>query len=224
MAYYVGILDGAKDVWGIRIPDVPGCYGAGATPEAAVEDAISALREVAAHWANKSVDLKAPRSIQEVIADPASRYDGEAGESIVMIPMLLDQARPVKANISLDAGLLEAIDEAARRHGLTRSAFFTSAALDRIGKAENVSAATAKLRAELAATHERLARQAAELLGEMRRLSGKALLETTDQPPTRPPRSKVAIKYRKEPGRSKSARSARTSSTARGSSRVTPRS
>ena len=33
MPYYVGILDGAKDVWGVRMPDVPGCHGGGATPE-----------------------------------------------------------------------------------------------------------------------------------------------------------------------------------------------
>ena len=42
MAQYVGILDGAKDVWGIRIPDFPGCHGGGSTPEAALADAIGA--------------------------------------------------------------------------------------------------------------------------------------------------------------------------------------
>jgi len=42
----------------------------------------------------------------------------------------------VKANISLDAGLLEAIDEEAERRGLTRSALLTSAALDKIEQVE----------------------------------------------------------------------------------------
>ncbi|TIL61817.1 MAG: DNA-binding protein, partial [Mesorhizobium sp.] len=27
MTRYVGILDGADDVWGVRVPDLPGCHG-----------------------------------------------------------------------------------------------------------------------------------------------------------------------------------------------------
>jgi predicted RNase H-like HicB family nuclease len=129
LPYYVGILDGAKDVWGIRLPDVPGCHGGGATPEAAIADAISALREFAAHQAAKGMPLKPPRRVQVVIADKASGFDAAAGESIVMVPLILDRGRPVKANISLDAGLLEAIDDEAVRRGLTRSGFLASAAL-----------------------------------------------------------------------------------------------
>jgi hypothetical protein len=47
-------------------------------------------------------------------------------------PLVLDAARRVKANLSLDAGLLSAIDEAAERRGLTRSAFLASAAREKI--------------------------------------------------------------------------------------------
>jgi predicted RNase H-like HicB family nuclease len=132
VAYYVGILDGAKDVWGVRIPDVAGCYGGGATPEAAIADAISALREVAAHFATKGVELEPPRSMQDVIEDKGAKFSPAAGESLVMIPLILDRGRPVKANISLDAGLLEAIDQESARRGLTRSSFLASAALDKI--------------------------------------------------------------------------------------------
>ena len=136
MAQYVGILDGSKDVWGVRIPDVPGCHGGGATPEAAITDAIRALREFAAHRQTKGIPLVPPRSVQEVMRDKETGFVPNAGEAIVMVPLVLDRARPVKANISLDAGFLEAIDGEAERRGLTRSAFFTSAALDKIGKAE----------------------------------------------------------------------------------------
>jgi predicted RNase H-like HicB family nuclease len=132
LAYYVGILDGSKDVWGVRIPDVPGCYGGGATPEAALADATSALREFAAHQAAKGIALKPPRSVQGVIRDETAEFDAAAGEAIVLVALILDQARPVKANISLDAGLLEAIDDEAERRGLTRSSFLTSAAVAEI--------------------------------------------------------------------------------------------
>jgi len=49
-----------------------------------------------------------------------------------VVPLVLESGRPVKANISLDRGLLEAIDAAAKRIGLTRSAFLASAARDKI--------------------------------------------------------------------------------------------
>lgn len=136
MAHYVGILDGAKAVWGIRIPDFPGCHGGGENPEAALADAISALRELAAHQVARGIAIKPPRPMQAIMSDPAAEFDPTAGESLVMVPLLLDSGRSVKANISLDAGLLETIDEEAERRGLTRSAFFTSAALDKIGQAD----------------------------------------------------------------------------------------
>ena len=136
MAQYVGILDGSRDVWGVRIPDFPGCHGGGNTPETALADAISALREFAAHQVAKGAEVMPPRALAEVMADPAADFDPSAGESLIMVPLLLDRGRSVKANISLDAGLLETIDEEAERRGLTRSAFFTSAALDKIARAD----------------------------------------------------------------------------------------
>ncbi|MEJ0093011.1 MAG: type II toxin-antitoxin system HicB family antitoxin [Methylocella sp.] len=55
MAHYVGILDGSDDNWGVRIPDVPGCVGAGNTPDEAIASVTGALRDVMAHKANGSV-------------------------------------------------------------------------------------------------------------------------------------------------------------------------
>lgn len=134
VASYVGILDGGDDVWGVRIPDVPGCHGGGPTPEAALADAISALREVAAYYVEHDMPIPAPRGMAEVIGDEEAEYD-PTRESLVLIPLLLDRGRSVKANISLDAGLLEAIDDEAKRRGLTRSAFLVSAAIDKIENA-----------------------------------------------------------------------------------------
>jgi len=132
MVQYVGILDGQRRAWGVRIPDAPGCHGGGETPEAAIADAISALREYAAHQQTKGITLAPPRTVQEIMRDKEAEFNPEVGEAMVMVPLILDQARPVKANISLDAGLLEAIDEEAERRGLTRSALLTSAAIEKI--------------------------------------------------------------------------------------------
>jgi len=51
-----------------------------------------------------------------------------------MIPLVIDSGRPVKANISLDVGQLEAIDAEAARRGLTRSAFLATAAIELIAR------------------------------------------------------------------------------------------
>jgi metal-responsive CopG/Arc/MetJ family transcriptional regulator len=51
---------------------------------------------------------------------------------VATIPLLRESGRPVRANVSIDAGLLETIDEAAGRLGLTRSAFLASAAREKI--------------------------------------------------------------------------------------------
>jgi predicted RNase H-like HicB family nuclease len=128
MVYFVGILDGAGDVWGVRIPDLPGCVGGGATPEAAIADAIQALRDVAEYKRKGGFPVPVPRDLSAVLAS------GEVatGESAVMIPLLLDAGRTVRANVTFDAGLLAAIDGEAERRGLTRSAFLASAARDRI--------------------------------------------------------------------------------------------
>jgi len=123
MTYYVGVLDGGGDVWGVRIPDIPGCVGGGETPEAAIANAAEAVRDVAAHRREGGFALPQPMSLTEIMA---------SGEIAVMIPLLLDSGRTVRANVSFDAALLEAIDAAAKARGISRSAFLASAARGKI--------------------------------------------------------------------------------------------
>ena len=78
MRYYVGILDGADDTWGVRIPDCPGCLGGGATP---INGAISALRESPAQMRAEGVAVAPARTRAEVLADPASHPDVAAGKT-----------------------------------------------------------------------------------------------------------------------------------------------
>ena len=128
MTYYVGILDGAGDVWGVRIPDVEGCVGAGPTPDDAIADAAIALRVVMAHRRRGGFGVPEPTSLADVLRSG----EVESGETTVMIPLALDSGRTVRANLTMDAGLLDAIDKAAARRGVTRSAFVASAAREKI--------------------------------------------------------------------------------------------
>ncbi len=104
------------------------CVGGGATTEAAIADAAEARPDVLAHKGEGGFPAPAPSTLTEIVA---SREIAE-GESAVKIPLLLDSGRTVRANVSLDAALLEAIDAAAKERGLSRSALLASAARDEI--------------------------------------------------------------------------------------------
>ncbi|TIM46849.1 type II toxin-antitoxin system HicB family antitoxin [Mesorhizobium sp.] len=130
MTHYVGILDGADDVWGVGVPDLPGCHGGGASPDEAIADATSAVREWAEARMAKHLPLPDARKVADLLQ--LGGIDSAGGESAVMIAVLIDSGRPVRANLSLDAGLLAAIDAEASRRGLTRSAFIASAAREKI--------------------------------------------------------------------------------------------
>ena len=131
MANYIGILDGSGDVWGVRSPDLPGCYGAGATPETAIADAASAAREWIERRKIRGDGLPRPRPLAEIAA--AKEIDTRANEAAVIVSVIVDAGRTVRANVTFDAGLLEAIDAEAARRGLTRSAFIAAAARQRLG-------------------------------------------------------------------------------------------
>jgi predicted RNase H-like HicB family nuclease len=130
MTSYIGILDGSGDVFGVRIPDLPGCNGGGATPEAAISDAMSSAREWIEYCENKGKSAPKPRAMAEILA--SETIDPAQNEVAVIIPVVLDAGRTVRANLTFDAGLLEAIDAEAARRGLTRSAFMASAARERL--------------------------------------------------------------------------------------------
>ncbi len=126
---FIGILDGGGKIWGVRLPDIDGCIGGGATPEAAIADVTRALRDLLAHKQSNGVSFPKASSIADIL----KREKLEKGESTVIIPVVLDSGRTVRANLTLDAGLLEAIDTAASRAGVTRSAYIASAAREKVG-------------------------------------------------------------------------------------------
>jgi predicted RNase H-like HicB family nuclease len=104
MTYFVGIVDGAGENWGVRFPDCRGAFGGGADIDAAIADATSALASWAAASLKDGDSLPLPRSLAQIAADPQSAPDAEAGEIAVLVPLLLDKGKPTKATLSIDAG------------------------------------------------------------------------------------------------------------------------
>jgi predicted RNase H-like HicB family nuclease len=128
MSRYVVLIDGKPGAFGVVFPDCPGCTAMGETVEEALANAIEAL----ADWALDADPMPVPRSVAQLRRDPDVKASLAEGDALALVPLVLDEGRPVKANLSIDAGLLAAIDEAARVRGLSRSAFLSSAARDKI--------------------------------------------------------------------------------------------
>ena len=118
MSDYVGVIDESQGAWGVRIPDLPGCYGAGDGAEAAIRDAASAAREWIVHQESQGTARPKARTTSEILG--SGEIDAAADEA-VSHSGADRRGRTVRANLTFDAGLLGAIDAVASERGLTRS-------------------------------------------------------------------------------------------------------
>lgn len=132
MSRYVAIVDGAPGAYGVVVPDLPGCTSGGATVDEALRNAVEAVTLWVEDARGDREKIPKARPAEKLRKDPDVAAALNDGGVLAYVPLVLDAARPVKANLSLDAGLLNAIDEAAERRGLTRSAFLASAAREKI--------------------------------------------------------------------------------------------
>ena len=126
-------VDGKKGVLTVFVvPDRPGRDAMGKTIDEALRNAAFRCRragEVALADGDKIPQLRPAEAVR------ADSYVAEAWSTdlvMAIVPLVLNTGRPAKANLSLDAGLLQAIDEAGEAKGLTRSAFIASAAREKI--------------------------------------------------------------------------------------------
>jgi predicted RNase H-like HicB family nuclease len=133
---YIAIIErDPGSLYGGHFPDVPGAYAAGATLDECTRSALDALRV----WAtDATVDGEATppaRTLDEVVADPEVAAALARGAVAIAVPLIVDVGRQTRVNVSLDVGTLAAIDEAAKRRGMTRSAFLAAAGLTEAAKA-----------------------------------------------------------------------------------------
>ena len=124
---FVAFLHTDGDGWGISFPDLPGCVSNGSTEDEALARGEAALAFHVEGMREDAEALPAPRSVAAIMADP-SLSEWRDGALIAYVPLLLDLGSPRRVNVSLDPGLLEAIDREAQRRRMTRSAFLSSAA------------------------------------------------------------------------------------------------
>ena len=120
--HYVAVIDkDPESAYGIRFPEVPGCFSAADTFEEIVPNAIEALSLFF-----EDQEPEPPRGLEAVREEAAGNV--AEGAALMMIPYVRDRKRVVRVHLSLDKGFLDTMDEAARMRGMTRSAFVQKAA------------------------------------------------------------------------------------------------
>ena len=126
MQYFYAIVHkDADSAFGVTFPDLPGCFSAADQIDDVLPNACEALEL----WFEDAEETP-PRRLDE-IRDLAAA-DLAEGAFIVAVPRITRSGRQVRANISLDRGMLDAIDRAAAERHLTRSAFLADAARNEI--------------------------------------------------------------------------------------------
>ena len=111
--------------YGIHFPDLPGCFSASDEFEDLQRMAMEALGLYFEFG-----EVPEPSSIDDI--RKAVAEDLAEGAFLMAIPYVDLAGRTVRANITMDAGLLSGIDATAKQRGLTRSAFLAQAANQQI--------------------------------------------------------------------------------------------
>jgi predicted RNase H-like HicB family nuclease len=133
LRYYPAIIDhDAGTDFGVTFPDFPGCVTTGETVQQA---AVFAAEALAFHVEGMVED-------GDTIPDPSAPDVAIDGEGSVVARVLVPvevPGRVVRANISLDEGLLSRLDNAAAAAGMSRSGFIAEAVRHRLSRAREIA-------------------------------------------------------------------------------------
>jgi predicted RNase H-like HicB family nuclease len=119
---YIALIDGEPGAYGVAFPDLPGCTAMADTLDEAIAGGARALAEWATTVEARGASIPAARSIEDLRSDPEVADALADGATLAAILLVRATGKPVRANLSLDEGIVSALDVAARRRGVTRSA------------------------------------------------------------------------------------------------------
>ncbi len=124
MRFYTALVHQEGDsAYGLSFPDLPGCFSA-----ADGWDDIPGKAAEAFDLYFEDAPEPEPRPLSALRADPAVVDALANGATLLSVPYVAPDGMQVRANISLDRGLLRAIDAVAKSRNMTRSAFLAALA------------------------------------------------------------------------------------------------
>lgn len=126
MIYWAIVHHDEGSAFGVSFPDVPDCFAASDDEGSVMLNAITALDD---YFQDRS-----DHPVASALEDVRRRYaeDLAEGAYLIQVPFIPRKTKVVRVNVSFEQGLLEAIDEAAKRADLNRSSFLAHAALREI--------------------------------------------------------------------------------------------
>jgi predicted RNase H-like HicB family nuclease len=124
--HYIAVAERApgEDMWSILFPDFPGATSAAADFAEVPQQARDALATAVQDMISEGEPL--PVSVEE-----GRQPEIDAGRfhdpRFIVVPVEVPDS-PTRINVSVDRALLTRIDDAASRHGMTRSGFLAEGA------------------------------------------------------------------------------------------------
>ena len=133
MRSYLALVEAGDErhAFGIRFPDLPGVFSAADSKDEIVPNAIEALRL----WAEDEA-LPEPSDPAAITARADVKEDLRKGWYLIDVPLIESDPKVVRANVTFERGVLEAIDITAKTLGMTRSSFLSVAAQSKIERSE----------------------------------------------------------------------------------------
>jgi predicted RNase H-like HicB family nuclease len=119
---YPAIVERAGKAFSVYFPDLPGCTSAGRTAQEAALNAEEALAAHLLETARAGAALPDPSDLDAIERDP------EVDEAARILVRAERPGKVVRLNITLDEGLVAAIDRVAEN----RSGFLAEAALEKL--------------------------------------------------------------------------------------------
>lgn len=115
--------DGVR--FGVTVPDLPGCFSAGETFDAALDSAVEAIDLHLEGLTDDGAEIPVPRPIAEHRTNPDF---ADGAWAFIDVDVSRFEGGAEQIDITLPRRLLAKIDHYAKAHGATRSGFLADAA------------------------------------------------------------------------------------------------
>lgn len=136
MKYPVVVHKDADSDYGVTVPDLPGCFSAGATFDEALDMAREAAELHLEGLLEDGMAVPEPSPIEALVDNPD--YAGGIW-ALIEVDLSKLSGKSKRVNITLPERVLAIIDEAARRSGESRSGYLARVALEAAGRADRAS-------------------------------------------------------------------------------------
>lgn len=136
MRYPVVIHKDPGSDYGVTVPDLPGCFSAGATLDEALLEVVEAIE---CHLEGLLLDKEPIPPPQPIEMHRTNPDYADGVWALVNVDLAKLSGKTRRVNITLPERILTLMDNYASAHGETRSGLITQAAIEYIAEREGIS-------------------------------------------------------------------------------------